>query len=942
MSIMKCKFGHIILALSLSSMVSANITKSPEDDKQYRYLALDNAMRVLLVSDPAADKAGVSLDVHVGSGSDPDDWEGLAHFLEHMLFLGTRKYPEPGEYQKYVSTHGGSNNAYTSYEHTNYYFSVGSEYLEPAMDRFSQFFIDPLFAPALVDSERAIIESEYQSRKKDEFRRLWDVQKSWLNPDHPASRFSVGSVDTLRDRQGVSAREKLIWFYETYYSANLMALAVVGKEPLDQLEKWVVDKFSAVNNNGTALPRHEQSYFNQDLIPARIDAIPEKELYSLSFLFPIPSTYDEYQSKPSGYLSHLLGHEGPGSLFDVLKNKGWVETLKAGLGFMDRVQGAFSVSMNLTQKGMDEIASIGALLFQNINLIKQKGIEEWRFEEQAKLGEIAFRYAQEFDPGKMAQSLSARLQRYPPEDVLRGPFIVKRFDPDRIQKLLSYLTPQNVNIRVTAPGLATDQTSQYYDVRYRLSEIDHDILERWANVRLNSELSLPGPNRFIPARLDMLDGETSSQIPEKIDKREHIHLWHQYDNEFGSPRANLYINFMSPVSNQSPADRIMTELYVRIVINQLSDIVYDAYLAGLNYDLFSHYRGVTLKISGFEHPQGDLLKAILHALMNPDFATRKIDMVRHSVERELKNIFRETPANQVIHEIYRILMVPYWTEEERLEALARVDREALQNFMARFYRDMHVVMLSHGDTSAESSLEKAEMVANLLSDYQPKADVPRIGLRMLDRDVPWLRTVEIDHSDAAASVYFQSQVASLDERAHMALLAQILRPRFYNQIRTVNEVGYLVYSGALNIERKPGLFLAAQSSTYPPKEILELFEIFLLDAQGYLENMPDAEFEKIKQGLIARIARKPLKLSDRTERLWQEIDLKEFDFDTKRKLTGRINELTLGDIQEFYMSRVLNNSARLIVQSEGTRLQGTVSGDFVPIDAASSLSRALP
>ena len=77
------------------------IIKSGADERTYRGLVLENGMKVALVSDPATDKAAAALDVHVGSMSDPI--QGLAHFCEHMLFLGTRKYPDENEYNKYLS-----------------------------------------------------------------------------------------------------------------------------------------------------------------------------------------------------------------------------------------------------------------------------------------------------------------------------------------------------------------------------------------------------------------------------------------------------------------------------------------------------------------------------------------------------------------------------------------------------------------------------------------------------------------------------------------------------------------------------------------------------------------------------------------------------------------------------------------------------------------------
>ena len=294
------------------AMAQPDLLKSPGDSKAYRYLKLPNEMKVLLVSDPEIDKSAVSLDVHIGNSSDPDDWAGLAHFLEHMLFLGTRKYPDAGGYQTFIKTHGGSQNAYTSFDHSNYHFSIAPEYLEPALDRFSRFFIDPVFDSQFVDRERMVVHSEFEARKEDEGRRQWDARKRWLNPQHPASRFTVGTVDTLADRKDESARDRLIRFYRQHYSANVMTLAVIGREGLDQLEEWVVNMFGEVENRRAKIPVFTMPYAQRELIPARLDSVPEKQQYSMSFNFPVPSTFYEYDAKPLGYIAHLLGHEGTG------------------------------------------------------------------------------------------------------------------------------------------------------------------------------------------------------------------------------------------------------------------------------------------------------------------------------------------------------------------------------------------------------------------------------------------------------------------------------------------------------------------------------------------------------------------------------------------------------------------------------------------------------
>ena len=73
--------------------------------------------------------------LYIGSIQDPPGLPGLAHFLEHMLFLGTEKYKDENAYNKFLSENGGSSNAFTAKDHTCYYFDVAPKALEGALDR---------------------------------------------------------------------------------------------------------------------------------------------------------------------------------------------------------------------------------------------------------------------------------------------------------------------------------------------------------------------------------------------------------------------------------------------------------------------------------------------------------------------------------------------------------------------------------------------------------------------------------------------------------------------------------------------------------------------------------------------------------------------------------------------------------------------------------------
>ena len=195
---------------------SGMVNKSAMDDRTYQVLCLDNQLRVLLISDPDSNISGAAMNIAVGSFSDPPEVQGLAHFCEHMLFLGTQKYPKH-IFSKFLSTHGGYDNAFTSSQETDYFFSVEADYLEHALDMFAQFFIAPLFTPGAVSNESHAVNAEHEKNLQSDEWRLQQLLQHLSNPAHPFSRFPTGNLQTLNKS---NILDYLHNYYSTHYSAN--------------------------------------------------------------------------------------------------------------------------------------------------------------------------------------------------------------------------------------------------------------------------------------------------------------------------------------------------------------------------------------------------------------------------------------------------------------------------------------------------------------------------------------------------------------------------------------------------------------------------------------------------------------------------------------------------------------------------------------------------
>ncbi len=351
--------------------------------REYRKFILPNQMKVILISDPTLQRGSASMTVALGSMNDPEKSPGLAHFIEHMLFLGTEKYPEEGGYQKFISTHDGFSNAYTAEDRTNYHFEIDSNYLEEALDRFSQFFISPLFKNELLQREIRVIDEEHSKNIANDYRRILQVKRKAFSKDHPARHFANGTIETLKN----VTREELITFYKKYYSSNQMMLVVAGPQNMNLLQDLVVNRFNKIKNNKVLEKLVSSKFMEKDPRFRLMQIKTIKDLRYLKLVFPLTKTLHQYKSRPLGMLGFLIGHEGYGSLLSLLKKNNLASNLSAGVGTSNKSFSSFEIDIQLTKKGIRNYKKVIENFFQYINLLRKEGLPRYIFKE-VKLSKI--------------------------------------------------------------------------------------------------------------------------------------------------------------------------------------------------------------------------------------------------------------------------------------------------------------------------------------------------------------------------------------------------------------------------------------------------------------------------------------------------------------------------------------------------------------------------
>lgn len=926
----------VVLLVSLSACSGfpgaadgEGVAKPLNDSRSYRYLQLENGLRVLLVSDAQADKAAASLDVNVGSRQDPADYQGLAHFLEHMLFLGTAKYPQAGEYQEFISAHGGGHNAFTAFEHTNYFFDISADSLEPALDRFAQFFSAPLFNAEFVQREVNAVNSEYRSKIRDDRRRELAVFKALLNPAHPYAKFSVGNLETLHSGDPEGLRAQLLDFYARYYSADIMTLTVIGRESLDQLEAMVRPRFTPVSKHLVQREKIELPLFGEGTLPRWVNIEPVQNRRILTVAFPVPDTEPHWRSKPLSYIGNVLGHEGEGSLLSVLKQKGWAESLSAGESLSYQGGAMFGVEINLTEAGRGKVDDIVALLFDNIRLLRTGGVEAWRFEEQAGLARQQFLFRTPADASQEAVSLSMALQQYPSQDVIRGAYAMDEYQPALIHRYLDAMRPDNSLMVLVAPGVTTRAQVERYQVGYDQRPPTAAQLQRWQAALKgpgDTPLILPPVNPFIAEDFSLVSrtpADPQNNKPRALGQLNGVDVWLNTDDTFEVPKGRSYLLLRTPAASGSLNQRIKTRLWLRMVKDQLNELAYPAQLAGLSFSLEADWRGIEVSLGGYNEKQTELLAEVLGALVNTEWQASRFKRIKAQRLRYFENTRKRSPYQQLVDELPRALLPDHSALTAQKNALREVTLESVAAHAKGLLGGFSPILLVDGNFSEADARSLAGVVGKVLPQTEAAPNGQEVVL--LPEGVH-LRQVKARHDDAAVLQYVQSGDSGNTARVAMGLAAQMMGASFYYELRTEKQLGYIVTAGVYPIRDIPGMYFLVQSPVAGPAALQQ-------EIDGYLKawlaaGVTREEFDKHKASLIKRLAEQPENLWEAADRHWRDLLEHYPGFDSREQLLAALTALSY-DAWWQRISADFSDPRSLVIYADGKWQDQALKGEVV-------------
>ena len=927
--------------------VAEELEKPLLDNRSYRVVKLPNKLEALLVHDPDTDKASASVNVNVGNFCDEEDMPGMAHAVEHLLFMGTKKFPSENDYNVYLNAHSGYSNAYTAATETNYFFECAASaesdspklkhdatptgdatklVKEPksgplygALDRFAQFFVEPLFLESTLDRELRAVDSENKKNLQSDQWRISQLSKSLANPAHPYHKFSTGNLKTLKDdplKRDVKIREAFIAFYEKHYSANRMKLVVLGQESLDVLESWVTELFSGVKNKDLEQNRWDGiDIYTKEQLSNQVFAKPVMESRSFEMYFPYRDEEALFEVQPSRYISHLIGHEGPGSILAYLKEKGWANGLSSGGMPLCPGSAFFTVSIKLTPEGLKRYQEIATTVFQYIALMQDSPPQQWIFDEMKDMAEVDFRFRQKSPASRFTSRMSSVMQKSLPRSwLLSGTSKVRKFDAQAISQGIQFLRPDNCRMMIVNQehNGGFDLKEKWYGTDYKVEKISEEFATEVAKALQSkpgdrpAELHLPHKNEFIPQRLTVEKKEVDepAKAPKLIRNDDAVRLWHKKDDQFWVPKGSVVIHLRNPIAYSTPANFVKTTLYCMLVQDALSEYSYDAEISGLDYNLSGTLSGLSIHVNGYNDKMAVLLEKVLVSMRDLDVRQDRFDVIKERLQRSYKNWEFQQPFHMISSFTRWLNAERLYINDEYSPELTHISAEDVRAFYPQLLAQAHTELLVHGNLYKEDALSMTQLLEDTLKSRplpQSQWNIKRNMIIPAGSNFVYHRQLKDPENVNHCIEYFLYVGALKDRqlRARLQLWAQIAEEPAFDQLRTKEQLGYVVWSGIRTTATTMGYRVIIQSEQ--TADYLEArINAFLTKVGKDLDGMSPESFEGHRRSLINRRLEKLKNLESETSRFTSHIDSEYFDFHQVDEDVKHIREVEKGDVVDFF------------------------------------------
>lgn len=621
-------FIRIFVLFSLFFLQMNAIYTFPSDQNEYKRIVLKNDLEVIQITNANINKSSCA--ISIGTGSYDDTIPGIAHLLEHLISMGTVKFPETNALKDFLSKNNGYYNATTRNDMNNYHFKVDSENFLKALEIFSCFFHQPLFTNEAMQSAINTVNEEFEQACSNFYVKLNRMFQICCNK--PYNKFDFGNLKSLN----VKNIEKYVKnFWKQNYISSKMKIVIFHNEDIEEKINEFFEPIRKVNkqhktivNSISNQKNYNPIFFNKKFKSKYIFFDPIIDINLLRIYVVIPNKFKTFKSRSIDYINYILTKTDKASLVFMLKEKNLASSFSFDMIF--QVQFSYCMfNIFLTKDGNKRYEELVDIIYSYLDnlLISFKTFKELIEMNQNKIAGLENK--QDLD---YFIELANTLQYVPFNYSLCHEYIYEYYDPKEIKYILEILkNVKNWLLFISDKSRFTNnndfKTEEYFNIKYFTStrikinnmnsyrndlhmtlRKDRDIYNEPFNLNFNLF------NYFINKKTDnkkiqrsgVIKKEFSNKLMETITLRKNAKqifkednygkFFYIYDNAYDNNTTHISIFFNFEVKKE---DYVKIMIYLKILYEKyIIDLSGKFKINNVNVKLDFNTNGIRFVFSG--------------------------------------------------------------------------------------------------------------------------------------------------------------------------------------------------------------------------------------------------------------------------------------------------------------------------------------------------------
>ena len=817
---------------------------------------LDNGQTVVIQE--VKNNPIVTIDTWIKTGSiDEDDSNnGVAHFLEHLFFKGTKNH-ESGEFDQILETKGAITNAATSKDFTHYYVTIPSKDFDLAMELHGDMMLHPLIPRNEMEKERKVVLEEINKDLVSPTRILQENLNSMMYTTHPYKRKVIGRSDVIE----TITRDQVLNFYNAHYSPSNMITIVVGDVDTNHALERIKEVFNAEykKQTKTIYPKESQLTSQQK----KVEYIKTESGYMVIGFRGTP--INDSDSYALDVLSTILGDGRSSVLNQVLKEKKRLAfSVDAGNSTF-RDDGIFYISANFEPEKCKQVQSA---IFDEIKNIQDKGVSD----EQLSL----------------AKNIIERNTYYSRESIT------------------------NIATEIGYTMALTNDIKFYDTYLDKIKSVSKDEVKRVANKYLGENRSavsiiLPESSKNIPVANKIQNLGTAELVSESNGTQKY-HLSDGATMLYTPNSSNDIIAISIYAKGGQLLDKIAgtanltaatmmkgTKNYTSLELSQVLEDNGIKIVPSVGADAFS----ITVLTTKDEYDKTmELLNEVVNNAIFDDYEIEKVKSDKLSAIKTNKDV----PIKQAIEE-YRDMIyknTPYSISSKVLEKnIQNIKKSDIIEYYNKIFNPKNIVISINGN------IDKDKTIQDLNKIFEPKAGSQTFDYKIYDSKIPRItaprtNTIKMPTETAWILLGWQTDgVLSEKDYATLQVIDSILgtgmSSRLFKELREQEGLAYQLGTGySPNVLRGSFMmYIGTNPATLEKSKQGLLSEIEKLKT----EYVGDKELKDAKEKLIGNyVIGLETNLDKASNTGWYEASTRGYEF--KEKYVDLINSVTDADIIE--------------------------------------------